>query len=110
MRFSPAALVTAAFLSSVFAAPVAGQQPSAGRSATGSLVGVVTASSTRLPVGADVTIDHPRRGARADSSGRFVFRNVPVGRVHVRVVAFGYEPGDTTVTIRGGDTVSVTFW
>jgi hypothetical protein len=110
MRFSPAALVTAAFLSSVFAAPAAGQQPSAGRSATGSLVGVVTASSTRLPVSADVAIDHPRRGARADSSGRFVFRNVPAGRVHVRVVAFGYEPGDTTVTIRGGDTVSVTFW
>ena len=109
MRFFPAALVTAALVSSALASPGGGQQPSGGRSATGFLMGVVTASSAGSPVSADVTIDHPRRGARADSSGRFAFRNVPAGRVHVRVVAFGYEPGDTTVTIHGGDTVSVMF-
>lgn len=57
---------------------------------------------------ADLTIDRPRRATRSDSTGRFTFRDIPAGRTRLRAVSFGYEPFDTTVTIRGGDTLTIT--
>lgn len=57
---------------------------------------------------ADLSIDRPRRATRSDSTGRFTFRDIPAGRTRLRAVSFGYEPFDTTVTIRGGDTLTIT--
>jgi TonB-dependent receptor-like protein/carboxypeptidase family protein len=110
MRLTPAALVSAVLVvTSAAAFNIAAQQPTPARqnSTTGWLVGSVTNIETGAPVRADVTIDRPRRGVRSDSTGRFAFRDVPAGRVRLRAVSFGYTPAETTVVIRGRDTVTV---
>jgi hypothetical protein len=110
MRFIPAALVTAVTLvAGATPARMAAQQPARRQVAppAGSLTGTVTNSATGTPVRADVSIDRPRRTIRADSTGRFTFRDVATGRVRVRAISFGYEPADTVVVIRGGEVVTV---
>jgi hypothetical protein len=111
MRLTLAALVTAiTVVTSAPAVRVAAQQPvPRSTSPTGMLAGSITNVATGAAVRAEVTIDHPRRSTRADSTGRFVFRDVPAGRVRVRAIHFGYEPGDTSLVVRGGDTVTVSF-
>ena len=107
MRLSLAPVVTAVIVvSSARGVRVEAQQPLARQ--TGTLVGSVTNVASGAPVRADLTIDRPRRGTRADSTGRFIFRDIPAGRTRLRVVSFGYEPIDTTLTIHVGDTVTVT--
>lgn len=107
MRLTQAALVTAVvFASSARVVGVGAQQPTVRQ--TGSLVGSVTNVGSGAPVRADLTIDRPRRATRSDSTGRFTFRDIPAGRTRLRAVSFGYEPFDTTVTIRGGDTLTIT--
>ena len=110
MRLTPAALVTTVtIVASAASARAAAQQPSPRQAAiaAGVLTGTVTNTATGGPVRADVSIDHPRRTVRADSTGRFTFRDVPAGRVRLRAVSFGYEPADTVVVIHGGETVLV---
>jgi hypothetical protein len=107
MRLTQAALVTVVvFASSARMLRVGAQQPAARQ--TGSLVGSVTNVASGAPVRADLTIDRPRRATRSDSTGRFTFRDIPAGQTRLRAVSFGYEPFDTTVTIHGGDTLTVT--
>ena len=109
MRLTPAALVTAIMLTA--SAPtgrLAAQQPAARPpQAVGSLTGAVTNVATGEVVRAGVSIDRPRRSVRADSAGRFTFRDIPAGRVRLRAISFGYEPADTTVVIHGGEVVTV---
>ena len=112
MRLIPAALATVITIVSSAAGSFAEAQSGPPRrvsAPTGWLIGVVTNVASGLPLRADVTIDRPRRGERTDSTGRFTFRDVPAGSVHVRVNAFGYEPADTSVVVRAGDTTRVSF-
>ncbi len=110
MRLTPAALVTAITL--VAGAPtvrLAAQQPPTRpvTQAVGSLTGAVTNVATGDAVRAEISIDRPRRSVRADSAGRFAFRDIPAGRVRLRAISFGYEPADTMVVVRGGEVVTV---
>ena len=106
MHRIPATLVTVALVAS----SVAAQQPAVVRQASpaaGTLTGVIADVATGAPIRATVTIERPRRAVRADSAGRFVFRDLPAGRVRLQAASFGYEPADTVVVIRSGDTVTV---
>ena len=109
MRRLQVALVTvAAIVSSARDSTVGAQQaPARQPPVAGVIIGSITTFETGAPIRADVTIDRPRRGVRADSLGRFAFRDVPAGRVRLRAVLFGYEPSDTVVAVRAGDTVIV---
>jgi carboxypeptidase family protein len=112
MRLTPAALVIAVIAaSSTPATRMSGQGvPTARRqqaSATGVLSGSVTSVTSATPARADVSIDRPRRAMRTDSTGRFVFRDLPAGRVRLRAAAFGYAVVDTTVVVLAGDTLHV---
>src|SRR6478672_2378929 len=110
MRLTSAALVTAVAL--VAGAPItraAAQQTPARpvRSAVGSVAGVVTNVATGDALRAEISIDRPRKSVRADSGGRFAFRDIPAGRVRLRAISFGFEPADTMVLVRGGEAVTV---
>jgi hypothetical protein len=112
MRLTPAALVIAVLAaSSTPATRVWGQDvPTARRQqaiATGTISGSVTSATSATPIRADVSIDRPRRAVRTDSIGRFMFRDVPAGRVRLRAAAFGYAAADTTVVVLEGDTLTV---
>src|SRR6185503_2420181 len=67
----------------------------------------VSNAATGTPVRAELTVDHPRRTVRPDSTGRFLFRDVQAGRVRLRALFFGYEPADTNVFVPAGNTVTV---
>src|SRR6185295_1393882 len=109
MRLTRAALLPVAIVvASVLGMRAGAQQPGARQTPSiGSLAGSVTNATNGSAVRADITIDRPHRTARTDSTGRFIFRDIPVGRVRLRAASFGYEPVDTTLTVRVGDTVIV---
>jgi hypothetical protein len=107
MHQIPATLVTVVLAAS----SVVAQQPAAARQAAppgGALAGSIADIATGTPVRATVTIERPRRAVRADSAGRFMFRDLPSGRVRLQATSFGYEPVDTVVVIQSSDTVTVT--
>jgi hypothetical protein len=107
MHRTPATLVTVVLAAS----SVVAQQPASARQAAppaGALAGSIADIATGSPVRATVTIERPRRTVRADSAGRFMFRDLPSGRVRLQATSFGYEPTDTVVVIRSSDTVTVT--
>jgi len=110
MRLTSAALVTAvAFVAGAPPIRSAAQQPPARPAppAVGSLTGAVTNVATGDPIRAEISIDRPRRSVRADSTGRFAFRNIPSGRVRLRAISFGFEPADTLVLVHSGEVVTV---
>ena len=111
MRCHQAALVTVVFVMSGASGSDAiaqGVPPRQAADLSGTIVGSLRAVVTHEPVrAAEVTIDRPRRTLRTDSTGRFVFRDVPAGRVRLRATSFGYEPVDTTVLVRERDTLTV---
>jgi len=111
MRLPLAALVTVVFaFTSAPVVRIAAQQSSPVRAtpATGVLAVTVSNAATGTPVRAELSIDHPRRTARTDSTGHFSFRDVQAGRVRLRAIFFGYEPADTSFIMHGGDTLAVT--
>ncbi|HUQ82922.1 MAG TPA: carboxypeptidase regulatory-like domain-containing protein [Gemmatimonadaceae bacterium] len=99
------ALVTTVVVSGAPASRGFAQQSAAHPPSAGVIAGSLTNSANGAAVRADVTIDRPRRGARSDSAGRFIFHDAQPGRVRVRAVSFGYEPVDSIVTVVAGDTV-----
>jgi hypothetical protein len=104
------ALIVTTAVSGATASTTMAQPPAAPRQATpprGSLAGTVVAIATGEPVRAELTIDRPRRGARADSAGRFDFGELAAGPVRLRGVAFGYASIDTLVFIRAGVATTV---
>jgi hypothetical protein len=111
MRLSRVALVTVVLAATSSAARVAiAQQPTPARQgppAFGTITGSVSDVASGNPIRANVTIDRSRRGTRADSTGRFTFRDVPVGTVRVRATSFGFEPTDTTVVVQAAATLTV---
>ena len=107
MRRLPVVLVTAVFVVARAPTAVAQGTPRQPVEGTGVIVGSIVTTGTGEPVRADVTIERPRRAVRTDSMGHFAFRDLPAGRVRLRAVSFGYEPIDTTVTVRPRDTTVV---
>jgi hypothetical protein len=85
---------------------VAAQQPAAAR--TGALAGSITNVATGAAVRATISIERPRRAVRSDSTGRFLFRDLPAGRVRLQATSLGYESTDTVIVVRASDTVTVT--
>ena len=64
------------------------------QSFTQNIRGVVfdAASGTPVPFATVYVEDQPTQGAAADTAGRFVIKNVTVGRHTVIVQTIGYEP------------------
>jgi len=110
MRRSQAALVIGMLVVSSIpstGAAAQGVPPRQAAELSGTVVGSLRTVGTGEPVRADVTLERPRRAVRTDSTGRFVFRDVPAGRVRLRVVSFGYEPVDTSIVVRQRDTTTI---
>jgi hypothetical protein len=113
MRHIAVAIVPVVLAATSSATAIArAQQPAPARQgppAVGTISGSVANTANGAPIHADVSIDRPRRAVRADSAGRFTFRDVPAGTVRVRAASFGFEPIDTTVLVRAGASLTVTF-
>ena len=110
MRHFAAALVPVVLAATSWATIARAQQPAPARQgppALGTINGSVSNIANGAPIRADVSLDRPRRVVRADSAGRFTFREVPVGTVRVRATSFGFEPTDTTVVVRAATTLTV---
>jgi iron complex outermembrane receptor protein len=75
---------------------------------TGSLEGrVVDAETGEALPGANVQVLGTRRGAATNDEGRFSLR-VPAGQITVQVTFVGYQSLQRDVTIRAGETTTVT--
>ena len=110
MRRHQAALVIAVLITSVPQSGALAQGVTSRQAAEvpGTVVGTLRTADTNEPIRADVTLERPRRSARTDSTGRFVFRDVPAGRVRLRTASFGFEPVDTTIVVVSSDTMTMT--
>jgi outer membrane receptor protein involved in Fe transport len=76
--------------------------------ATGSVRGTVSAASQSTPVvGARVAIQSPARIALTDPTGRYLLRNLPVGRYDLVVTAVGYQPLHREINVTAGAPVVV---
>lgn len=94
----------AALLSALVAAPRArAAQPATPRPDGATFAGTVLADSTERPIAdAVVTVGATGSAARTDSLGRFAVVALPPGLHRIRVRAVGFEPLETTVTLRPG--------
>ena len=110
MRHFAVALIPVVVAATSWVTTVArAQQPASARQgppAFGTINGSVSNTANGNPIRADVSIDR-RRVVRADTAGRFTFREVPVGTVRLRATSFGFEPIDTTVTVHANATLTV---
>ncbi len=77
---------------------------------TGTVTGMVVDAVSGRPLGgAQVSVPGTGRGGLADSNGRFLIVNVPVGEQTVEVQLIGYERAEQTVTVSDGQVAQVTF-
>src|SRR5215831_15718371 len=94
----------AVFLTSLLAVV----SPANAQRSTGTVRGVVTNADTRAPImGARVAIANPERVAITDERGTYALRDVPAGMYSVLTTAVGRKPDSSSVTVRGGATVSL---
>ena len=92
--------IMVAFLALLWVAPLGAQQ------ATGTIRGRVSDGATKQPlVGATVTV--AGRGALSQADGRYVLTGVPSGTDSLRARVLGYAPAARSVTVAGGDTLTV---
>ena len=63
--------------------------------AQGSLSGIITARNEVVQA-ATVAVNGKTRTILSDSSGKFLFTNITVGNIHLRVTSVGYEPFDSS--------------
>jgi iron complex outermembrane receptor protein len=92
--------IIVAFLAVLWVAPLGAQQ------ATGTIRGRVSDGATKQPLaGATVTVGS--RGALSQADGRYVVTGVPVGTDSLRARILGYTPAGRSVTVAGGDTLTV---
>jgi TonB-linked SusC/RagA family outer membrane protein len=77
---------------------------------TASVTGRVTDSATALPVpGARVTLTGVPNGALTDRDGRYLLQGLAAGSVTIRVQRIGFAPGEATVALQEGGTVTHDF-
>jgi hypothetical protein len=82
--------------------------PATGVAQTGTVAGQVTVAGTGAPrAGASLVVAGTTRGALADSAGRFVIGEVPVGQRRLRVRQIGYAESEVPLVIRAGETTFV---
>jgi TonB family protein len=75
------------------------------------LDGVLVEMGTRRPLaGFLVRVEPLGVEATTDDEGRFSFRGVPDGDVHLRVVRPNYDPVDEIVTVAPGQATTVKLW
>ena len=70
---------------------------------------IVEARALRPLQGAQVSLDGTGIGALANSQGRFLFANVPVGTYTLRVQIIGYRTQERSITVPLGQTVLENF-
>lgn len=82
---------------------------SASQAPLGAVSGAVLDKATQRPlVGVNVYLLDAKRGAMADSSGRFLIERIPVGSYHLRFSMVGYTPlVRTEVLVKPGRTTAV---
>jgi iron complex outermembrane receptor protein len=74
----------------------------------GSIVGRVTDAGTGSPIGtALVTVTETGFRSTADEQGRFHLGRIPAGTHTLSITAIGYQPVERSVTVAGGERVSV---
>ncbi|WP_291160653.1 carboxypeptidase-like regulatory domain-containing protein [Gemmatimonas sp. UBA7669] len=71
--------------------------------ARGTLVGVVLDADGRGLGDVDVIMGQDERRTRSDSLGRFLLRDLPVGRATLRVRRIGYRPLEQRIAVRAGE-------
>jgi hypothetical protein len=99
--------VTAALSAATQAAPTSATVSTASR-ASASLIGVVRDSLTGAPLPhASVVVAAVKRGAVADTTGRFALGDLPVGTVHVKAVLVGYQTAALDVVLAAGETRTI---
>jgi TonB-linked SusC/RagA family outer membrane protein len=77
---------------------------------TGAIAGQVVDQATRQALaGAQVFVAGTNISTLSDQRGRYLLVNVPVGQQTVRTVIIGYAPGEATVTVAAGETVTADF-
>ncbi len=97
----PTIILIMAALFAATPAPLSAQE-------TGELRGRVLATGTSSPVGsALITIGETGIRGTADSQGRFRIGRVPAGEHTLSVTAIGHEPLERTVTVIGGESVTL---
>jgi len=77
---------------------LAGQAPC--QDSAASVAGRIRTDKGQPAVGALVQVMGSQLMARSDSQGRFDVRGLSVGPAHLRVSALGFEPVDTTLSLR----------
>jgi TonB-dependent SusC/RagA subfamily outer membrane receptor len=93
----------------VLNAPASSQEIGA-RLAQGSISGQVVASGTRRPIaGAQVYLPGEGLGTLSNLEGRYLFINVPVGEVTIRVEIIGYGSVEETSIVTAGAAAMVNF-
>ena len=75
---------------------------------TGALHGRVTQGGAPVAY-ANVVVVGARRGTVTDEDGRWVLSGIPVGTPSVKVMAIGFDPVTTAVTVRDGMDVTLDF-
>lgn len=82
---------------------------SAAGQATGVVTGRVVVEGTGDAI-ASAVVEVRETGTRvaADQNGRFRLPRLPVGPIRLRVSSVGFEPTDTTVSVRAGGTTALT--
>jgi iron complex outermembrane receptor protein len=98
MRRVPFSIV--AFLAVLWLAPLGAQQ------ATGTIRGRVSDGATKQPL-SGATVSVGSRGALSQADGRYVLTGVPAGSDSLRARVLGYAPAARSVTVAGGDTLTV---
>jgi TonB-linked SusC/RagA family outer membrane protein len=77
---------------------------------SGTITGRVVDESTQQPLsGAQIFIAGSSRGTLTNQQGRFLIAGVPDGPQTIRAVLIGYAQGEQTVTVQGGQSVTVDF-
>jgi TonB-dependent starch-binding outer membrane protein SusC len=79
--------------------PALGQQ-------TGRVTGrIIDATTNRPLVGVQVFVPPTGIGNLTDEDGRYLLQNVPAGAVTITAQLVGYKQGETSVTVRAGETM-----
>ncbi len=83
---------------STFRTVLAGQATT--QDSTASIAGHIRSNKGRAVAGAEVVVLGTERRAVSDSLGRFALLGLPSGPAHLEVAAIGFEPVDTTFSLR----------
>jgi TonB-linked SusC/RagA family outer membrane protein len=77
---------------------------------SGAITGTITDGRSGQPVaGVQVTVAQTSVAALTNADGRYALQNVPAGTVEIRTRHLGYSPQSQTVTLQGGQALTLNF-